>query len=125
MKTLLLIGSGGFIGSVLRYLISKYIVVHYSNDFPWSTLLINVAGSLLLGFLWGIEEKGHLLSQDVFLMLTIGLCGGFTTFSTFSGESFQLLKTNQYLYFSIYAVFSVMFSILALAGGRYLIKLYQ
>lgn len=123
MKTILLIGTGGFIGTILRYLISKYFVVNISEDFPWPTLLINIAGSLLLGMLWGLEERGNLFSSEVFLMLTIGLCGGFTTFSTFSGESFQLLKNNQFAYFTLYAAFSVLLGILAIAGGRYLMKI--
>lgn len=124
MKTLFLIGSGGFIGSVLRYLISKYIIVNDNSDFPWSTLFINITGSLLLGCIWEAGEKNQFLSQDVFLMLSIGLCGGFTTFSTFSAESFQLLKNNQYLYLSLYAAFSVLLGILAIGTGRYLAKMF-
>ena len=122
MKTILLIGSGGFIGTLLRYFISKYFVFNISQDFPWPTLLINIIGSLLLGMLWGLEERGNFFSEEIFLMLTIGLCGGFTTFSTFSGESFQLLKNNQFTYFALYATFSLLLGILAIASGRYLMK---
>lgn len=99
MQTALFIGIGGFVGSVLRYGAGELIKrAADAAAFPWHTLAINLAGCLLLGLLNGFFEKhGAALHPDLRAALTIGLCGGFTTFSTFAGENIALLRQGSLL----------------------------
>ena len=97
MKSLLLIFLGGGTGSVLRYLLTISIYRQGTTNFPWGTFAVNILGCIL--------------------MLTIGLCGGFTTFSTFSNESLQLLKSGLYPSFFTYIIGSVVLGILGVMLG--------
>lgn len=99
MQTALFIGLGGFVGSVLRYGAGELIKrAADTASFPWHTLAINLAGCLLLGLLNGLFEKhGASLSAEVRMALTVGVCGGFTTFSTFAAENMALLKQGSVL----------------------------
>ena len=103
MKEIVFIFLGGGAGSVFRYLL------HLSMNgrgllpgFPWSTFTVNVLGSLLIGIFYALS-RFH-LSNETRLFLTVGLCGGFTTFSTFSGESLFLLKEGMYLTLVSYVI---------------------
>jgi CrcB protein len=100
MKTVLpflVIGCGGFVGSVLRYALSL-AGQRYSATFPHGTLWANLGGCLLLGCLSALAAKTGALSPTVRLLLTTGLCGGFTTMSTFTYELFKFLEDAEYLY---------------------------
>jgi len=123
LKSLAIVGVGGFIGTVARYLIFRYFQSHVPSVFPWSTLLVNVAGCLLIGIIYGISEKGEVLSADVRLFLTVGICGGFTTFSTFSNDAFLLLKQQELFRFAAYATLSFLLCLLAVYAGRLLTKI--
>lgn len=96
MVKLFLIGIGGFIGSVLRYLISGYIqqAVH-SVDFPYGTLAVNLLGCLTIGFLSQLAEEHGLFGIEARAFVFVGLLGGFTTFSTFSNESMNFLRDGE------------------------------
>jgi len=123
MKEILLIGMGGFAGSVARYFVSK---INLSVDFysiPLGTLTVNVVGSLLLGFLTGLAERSILMNVEMRLFLMIGLCGGFTTFSTFSGENLMLMRNGQFLTVLGYSGISIFFGFLAVYLGYILTKL--
>lgn len=116
MKALLLVGAGGFAGSALRYLISRLMLPWaVSSGFPFSTLTVNVAGSLLIGALMGLG-----LSGGWALLCIVGFCGGFTTFSTFSLETVTLLRAGSYLPAALYMWSSMVLSIAAVCGGYYL-----
>ena len=116
MKALLLVGAGGFAGSALRYLISRLMLPWaVSSGFPFSTLTVNVAGSLLIGALMGLG-----LSGGWALLCIVGFCGGFTTFSAFSLETVTLLRTGSYLPAALYMWSSMVLSIAAVCGGYYL-----
>ena len=86
MKSLLLIFLGGGTGSVLRYLLTISIYRQGTTNFPWGTFAVNILGCILIGVFYTLTSRIH-INNDIRLMLTIGLCGGFTTFSTFSNES--------------------------------------
>jgi CrcB protein len=109
LQPILLVGAGGFIGSVLRYLISYYFSIHSSSVFPFGTLIVNLLGSFVIGIIIGAFTTGH-LSQNMRLLLATGVCGGFTTFSSFSYEFFSLLEHGHTGYAFTYAMVS-------LAGG--------
>lgn len=117
MKQLLLVGLGGFIGSVLRFLISKLNHSSHFLSLPMGTLAVNIIGSLIIGLLIGISVKGNLISSDLKLFLMVGLCGGFTTFSTFSAENMLLLQNGQIMTALLYMILSIVLGLLAVLGG--------
>lgn len=123
MKEILLIGFGGFVGSVSRYYISKINLLVDFFSIPLGTLLVNIIGSLLLGFLTGIAERSVLMNLELRLFLMIGLCGGFTTFSSFTGENLMLMRNGQFLTVAIYSGLSIFFGFLAVYLGYISIKL--
>ncbi len=124
VKILLIIGSGGFIGTVARYLVSRWALEASGSSFPFGTLLVNLLGSLLIGLLYGLSERGSLLSAEWRLFLTVGFCGGFTTFSTFANENLLLLRDNELFYFALYAGLSLFLSLVAVYVGSSVTKLF-
>ena len=110
VKSFLLVGLGGSIGSMLRYLI---VTIWKTENFPYNTLFINIVGSLFIGIVFALSEKTDLISDNIKLFLATGICGGFTTFSTFSAENFQLLKSGEYITAAGYIFASVSLCIVA------------
>ncbi len=113
MKQLLYVGLGGFIGSIARYGVSKLNLYWHFLSIPMGTLTVNVLGSFLIGILVGISQKSDFLSVDLRLFLMVGVCGGFTTFSTFSNENFMLMQNGQFLTALIYTGSSILFGFAA------------
>ena len=112
MKTLLVIGTGGFIGSVCRYLLSLFIHNKVVSAFPFGTLGVNIIGCFAIGLIYAFYDKGH-LSTDWRLFLATGICGGFTTFSAFSNETITLMRNDQMVYAFTYVAASVIIGLLA------------
>lgn len=123
VKVLLIIGSGSFLGGVSRYLASRYIQNALLSAFPYGTLFVNIFGSFLIGLFFGLSERGNLGNDEWRLFLTVGFCGGFTTFSTFSGENLALIRDGSFTYFALYSGLSVFLGLLAAFGGNAIIKL--
>jgi len=123
VKSILIVGLGGFIGTVARFLISRYFQENVLSVFPWSTFIVNIIGCLLIGIIYGISEKGDVLSPEIRLFLTVGICGGFTTFSTFSNDSFMLIREQEWMRFALYTSLSVFIGLMAVYIGRFIIKL--
>lgn len=107
MKQLLIIGFGGFLGTIARFGISKLNVYWQFLSIPIGTLTVNVLGSFLIGIFVGLSQKGGFLSSNMILFLTVGICGGFTTFSTFSNENLQLMQNGQVITALLYTILSV------------------
>jgi fluoride exporter len=108
---------GGALGSVARYLLGAYIQDRVAIALPVGTLVINVVGSLLLGFFVQLGLDTSAVSPEVRFFLTTGFCGGFTTFSTFSYETFRLVEDAEYGTAGFYVVASVVLSLLGCALG--------
>lgn len=98
MKAILLVGAGGFIGSVLRYWFSAWVFRVLDKPwFPFGTLAVNVLGCLAIGFLGGIAEHRRLFDQELRLFVFLGILGGFTTFSAFAYETTTMLRDARML----------------------------
>ena len=96
LRTLLLVGTGGFIGSVLRYLLSSYVQqLSKGLQFPFGTLAVNVVGCMLVGFLAELADQRNLISDETRGFLIVGILGGFTTFSAFGNETMNLLRSGE------------------------------
>lgn len=123
VKSLIIIGAGGFVGSIARYLTSKYIQDNLSFSFPVGTLIVNISGCFILGVIYGLMERGEILSQESRLFLTIGFCGGFTTFSSFAFENVLILRDGNFMQSALYISLSVFAGILSLYIGSIIAKL--
>ncbi|MDX9812103.1 MAG: fluoride efflux transporter CrcB [Bacteroidales bacterium] len=117
LRNLLLVGSGGFLGSIARYYVSRLNLLVDVLSVPAGTLLVNVAGSFLIGFLAGVSDKSDILPGEWRLFLMTGLCGGFTTFSSFTNESMVLLHNGQMLSFLLYTGLSLFLGLAAVFLG--------
>lgn len=117
MRNILIVGVGGFAGSILRYLISVYSLSVYSGKFPFATFIVNVIGCLFIGLTYGFAERFEWMSPEMRLLIATGFCGGFTTFSAFAFENVRLLQNNEYGLFAGYVILSVVLCILATIAG--------
>lgn len=117
IRNILLIALGGATGSVLRYLIGKYFQENWGGSFPWGTMIVNLIGCLVIGFIYALDEKMGGMNSETKLFITVGLCGGFTTFSAFCNESLMLLRQDHILLAALYASGSLFLGILAVYAG--------
>jgi CrcB protein len=121
MKQLLLVFVGGGFGSVLRFIIGKYLNSP-ENGIPYGTFAANILGSLLIGIILGLAAKNDSLTSNQTLLLATGFCGGFTTFSTFAYENHMLLKSGDFTSFALYTIASFVIGFLAVFFGLFLVK---
>ena len=121
MKQLGLVFLGGGFGSVLRYLIGKWLN-NTENGIPYGTFAANILGSLFIGIILGYAAKNEAISQHTTLLLATGFCGGFTTFSTFAYENHVFLKSGDFTSFAFYTLASFVIGFLAVFTGMYLVK---
>lgn len=112
LKTITLVGIGGAIGSILRYLASTGIQNKFLSAFPYGTMLVNISGCFIIGIIYALAARNNLSPEWRFFLAT-GLCGGYTTFSTFSYESLSLLRDGELFYATAYIAASVVLGILA------------
>ena len=117
MKQLLIVGIGGFIGSIARFWVSKLNLHWHYLSIPIGTLTVNVLGSLLIGFLAGISAKSEILSPSLRLFLMVGICGGFTTFSSFTNENLTLMQNGQIFSMLLYTGLSLILGFSAVYIG--------
>jgi len=122
VKQALLVFLGGGLGSVARYWLSLKLN-NFENAIPYGTLLANILGSLIIGFILGYSSRTGLLSENQSLLLATGFCGGFTTFSTFAYENHLYIKGGDYFSFLPYIAVTFVLAIGAVFLGMYLSKL--
>jgi CrcB protein len=122
MKIILAIGTGSFVGGVLRYLLSQLVQSRFLSTFPFGTLTVNIIGCFLMGLVFGLTDKGN-LTQEWRLFLATGLIGGFTTFSAFSNETVGLLRDGQFWNATAYILASVFIGLTATFLGNAITKL--
>ena len=121
LKEIVAVFIGGGIGSILRFLISKLSYIT-PGSFPYSTFITNIFGCFILGVTLGYFLNNNNQNSPMFIFLTIGLCGGFTTFSTFSSEGLALINNGNYLTFLIYTLTSITLGLLAVYLGTIIYK---
>ena len=117
-----MVGLGGSIGSIARFLCQKYLASGNGHPFPLGTFLVNISGCLLIGIFFGLSEKGQIASAEWRLFLMTGICGGFTTFSTFANENVSLLRNGEFLLVGLYVAGSVILGIACTFLGIFLTR---
>ena len=122
MKIILVIALGGALGSVARYFVGKASLLLWGPDYPWGTLIVNIAGCFVMGILAGLTAHYTELSQEVKSFLLIGLLGGFTTFSAFALDVVALYQRGAWMGAALYLSASVIASIVALLAGLFLTR---
>ena len=113
MKTILMVGLGGFFGSIARYYTQLLFNKLFLHPFPFGTLTANVAGCFIIGIIFALGLRQGVLSDEWKLFLAVGFCGGFTTFSSFSLENINLMQSGQYVLSFTYVIASVVLGLMA------------
>ena len=116
LRQLLLVALGGALGSALRYFTALLLARHYTGSIPLATLVVNLVGCFLIGLLIGLCSE----TTPLRLLSITGFCGGFTTFSTFTAESYTMFREGAYGLALLYIAGSVLIGLLALGIGLYL-----
>ena len=120
----LIAGLGSFFGGGFRYLVQQFFIRQFPEPFPVGTLVVNILGCFIIGIIFSLSERTNLLSNEMRMFLAVGLCGGFTTFSSFSLENFAMLRDGQYFYIFSYVGLSIFLGFLATYLGIQIIKIF-
>jgi CrcB protein len=121
MKNIILVFLGAGFGGVLRYAIGN-IIKWNGTSFPWATFVVNIIGSFLIGIILAYSLKNETFTTNYKLLLTTGICGGFTTFSALSAESLQLIKQGNWMLALAYIICSIVLGIAACGIGFQMIE---
>lgn len=119
---ILAVALGGALGSVMRYLVGIGAGRAFGTDFPWGTLIINITGSFAMGLFAGLFATRWNLPQATRIFLTVGICGGYTTFSTFSLDAFYLIERGELAATAAYMIGSAVLSVGALVAAMHLVR---
>ena len=122
LRTIFIVGAGGFLGSVFRYLVQVFVEKGLMSTFPWGTFVANITGSFIIGIVYALAEKGNFLSAEWRMFLAVGICGGFTTFSSFAYNNMMMLKEGVYGQFFLNVGGSLFFGLLAVYLGMMLVR---
>jgi CrcB protein len=120
MKNLLLVFFGGGLGSAVRFSLGKWVNALHNHHFPWGTLVVNIVACFVLGLVIGLADHKQVISNASRLFWTVGFCGGFSTFSTFSNETLYLLQGGFTLAMVLYISLSLFLCVAATFGGLYI-----
>ena len=122
LKSIFIVGIGSFIGGTIRYIISTLMKSPSNTFLPWGTLTVNLLGCFLIGIIYALFAKHTNTASPLFLLLTTGFCGGFTTFSTFANEGLQMLQNGNIGGFITYILLSLIAGLALVALGYWIIK---
>jgi len=124
MQTILLVGIGGFFGAVARFGISYFVKTQVTHSFPLATFLINVLGCIGIGFMYEYF-KDHPFMPSLLLFGVVGFLGAFTTFSTFSFETIELVRKNEFLFAFANVFGSLIFGLVGVLLGAWLGQIFN
>lgn len=122
IKHIILVGLGGGLGSIARYICQRWMLIVYPHSFPFGTFAVNIIGCLLIGIFWGITFRSFETNESWKLFLMTGICGGFTTFSAFTLEGIGLIREQKTGLFLLYLGGSVIVGLLATFIGMKIIR---
>jgi CrcB protein len=125
MKELIYVFIGGGLGSLVRFLLGKWLNAFHNSTFPFGTFTINIIACFVLGFIIGLADHKQLLSPATRLFWAVGFCGGFSTFSAFTSESLSLIQQGQNSTMLLYVLFSVIVCLTATFGGLFIAERIQ
>lgn len=120
MNALIAVGAGSCLGGIARYLLSKIVQTAAGGVFPWGTFVVNILGCFIIGFVYGAIDRGFALPDWVRLFVTVGFCGGFTTFSTFMNENYLLFGAGRLGLVMLYAAASLVTGLAMTYSGYWL-----
>jgi len=120
LRSLLLVGAGGAVGSIARYSIGHLAGKYAPGSFPWGTFAVNILGCLIIGILFGLVSKNQWMQQGGYLLLASGFCGGFTTFSTFALDNINLMQKGFSVTAILYTALSLVLGLLLCRVGLWL-----
>ena len=124
IKLLIYAGLGSFIGGGLRFILNKAIPWEMTDSFPWATFIVNITGCFLIGLIYGIVARMSNINEALIVFLSVGICGGLTTFSTFMNENLLLLSAGRFFTACLYAAVSFITGLLCIWLGRKMILLF-
>lgn len=122
LKSLLIVGAGSCLGGMVRYLVSKVVTESVSSLFPWGTFCVNIVGCFLIGLIYGLVDRNIPISPEMRLFLTVGFCGGFTTFSTFAHENYLLFDSSRFPIVLLYMAVSCAAGFAAAWAGHFITR---
>lgn len=123
-QNVLWVGLGGFVGAIMRYGLNLLLPAIFSSRYPLATLLSNLIGCFLLGGISELAIRSSVMKPELFIFLTVGLCGGFTTFSTFIFENYNFISQDKHFDMIIYGAISLLVGYIALFLGIWLIRIF-
>jgi CrcB protein len=121
-KTITYVAVGSVIGGVSRFLLQQYIQRRVESTFPYGTLIVNLLGCFVIGIVVGLADRGNLMSPQTRIFWATGICGGFTTFSSFVNENHSMLLDGEILNTFVYITISIVAGLTATALGLFFIK---
>ena len=122
-RNLLLIGIGSCAGGIARFLCQQFVQKNYPASLPLGTLGVNVTGCFIIGIIYGIGNKGNILSPELRLLMTTGFCGGYTTFSSFALENIGMMQEGEFFNAALYIFLSLFVGFAAVYAGIMLVRL--
>lgn len=121
-KTILYVAIGSIIGGVSRFLLQQFVQRRVDSVFPYGTLVVNLVGCFVIGIIIGLADRGNLMSPQARIFWATGICGGFTTFSSFIAENYNMLRGGELLTTFIYLSVSIVIGLMVAGFGILLVK---
>jgi CrcB protein len=122
MRDLLLVFAGGGTGSIVRYLLGRWVNGYHISVFPLGTMAVNIVACVVLGAVVALADERQILSPATRLLLAVGFCGGFSTFSSYSLETYQLLQKGEYAIALGYMAGSILLCLMATVAGMWAVR---